>query len=574
MTVKVIICHSHGRYVRLSVVKILVFRKHLNNNLKQMYSNYFKWTIDFDSRDYPAMVVEDDGTNYSVINYEYDGAGNKTLVSWAGVSKKIDYSRTNIPTWISLWGSGKANDDPRATRPLPVLENRILWAEFYRASDALGRPEIDIIPGRGRVYYSHDELSQVTDIQNLTAGQVSISRFQYGYNSVGDRIFMDKTYQADPAVRSDYGYDLLSQLISATNPAEVFSYDVVGNRFYDGQEQYDQANRLLADGRYQYEYDDNGNRKLRQDLATNEVREYSWSSEDRLMQVTIKSDGVTATRSVQYLYDGAGRRIRKTVNDLTIGTTTDDRRYHYDGNEVFFTLKTNSATADNLNLHGIGVDNPIAVIEDLNRDGYWDLGLEVLSYTKDGLGSVREILNPLNEVVQKYDYTSFGATTVVAGPGAPGGMMSSNTFAYTAREYDEDADLYYYRARWYDPVTGRFISSDPIGFAGGDTNLYRYVDSVGKAHNSTDTNLYAYTRNNPIRYTDPLGLQPIPLGTALALAELIAMVPEVILILHEAGVLDGTTHIDASQPSPFDQPNRSLTPDEQITQWGTQNACH
>ncbi|MHB9050224.1 MAG: RHS repeat-associated core domain-containing protein, partial [Pirellulales bacterium] len=61
-------------------------------------------------------------------------------------------------------------------------------------------------------------------------------------------------------------------------------------------------------------------------------------------------------------------------------------------------------------------------------------------------------------------------------------------FTYTARELDSDTGLYYYRARWYDAATGKFMSEDPIDFAGGDQNLYRYV------------------RNSPLLYTDPSGL--------------------------------------------------------------------
>ncbi len=63
-----------------------------------------------------------------------------------------------------------------------------------------------------------------------------------------------------------------------------------------------------------------------------------------------------------------------------------------------------------------------------------------------------------------------------------------NIFGFTGREFDAESDLYYYRARYYNPASGRFLTADPIGFAGGDTNLYRYV------------------KNNPINRTDPLGL--------------------------------------------------------------------
>lgn len=59
---------------------------------------------------------------------------------------------------------------------------------------------------------------------------------------------------------------------------------------------------------------------------------------------------------------------------------------------------------------------------------------------------------------------------------------------FTGREWDKETGLYYYRARYYDPMEGRFISKDPLSFAGGDVNLYGYV------------------QNNPINWIDPWGL--------------------------------------------------------------------
>src|SRR5687768_13807633 len=81
----------------------------------------------------------------------------------------------------------------------------------------------------------------------------------------------------------------------------------------------------------------------------------------------------------------------------------------------------------------------------------------------------------------------FGATAVT-------GEASANSVAFTGRESD-GTGLYYYRARYYNPTLGRFISEDPIGFAGGDANLYAYVG------------------NDPISYKDPsglLGLEDMP----------------------------------------------------------------
>ncbi|MBK8812778.1 MAG: RHS repeat-associated core domain-containing protein [Acidobacteria bacterium] len=67
-------------------------------------------------------------------------------------------------------------------------------------------------------------------------------------------------------------------------------------------------------------------------------------------------------------------------------------------------------------------------------------------------------------------------------------METVLSFGKTCREYDDFTGLHYYRARWYDGNLGPFISEDPIGFAGGDFNLYGYVG------------------NGPLNRTDPSGL--------------------------------------------------------------------
>ncbi len=84
-------------------------------------------------------------------------------------------------------------------------------------------------------------------------------------------------------------------------------------------------------------------------------------------------------------------------------------------------------------------------------------------------------------MANSYVYDSYGRTLTVF-------ESAPQPFTYTGRELDSESGLYYYRARYFDPQTGRFISEDPIGFAGRDSNLYRYVI------------------NNPINSLDPFGL--------------------------------------------------------------------
>lgn len=100
-------------------------------------------------------------------------------------------------------------------------------------------------------------------------------------------------------------------------------------------------------------------------------------------------------------------------------------------------------------------------------------------YHADGLGSVTSISNTAGALAQTYTFDSFGKQTASSG-------SLTNPFQYTGRESDAETGLYYYRARYYDPTVGRFISEDPTGFKGG-------------------SNFYPYVTNDPANQTDPMG---------------------------------------------------------------------
>jgi RHS repeat-associated protein len=162
-------------------------------------------------------------------------------------------------------------------------------------------------------------------------------------------------------------------------------------------------------------------------------------------------------------------------------------KYVYDGDHIALVFDDadgpggNAPTLAHRMLHGPTVDMILAE-EDLS-ESYNDPG-RTLWPLGDHLGSIRDVMDtspgsttPVNHV----QYDSFGNVI-----GDPEPSMDS-FFGYTGRERDEESDLNYYRARYYDPELGRFISKDPIGFAAGDVNQFRYVG------------------NGPTNATDPSG---------------------------------------------------------------------
>jgi RHS repeat-associated protein len=139
-------------------------------------------------------------------------------------------------------------------------------------------------------------------------------------------------------------------------------------------------------------------------------------------------------------------------------------------------------------LHGLNIDEPLAML----RSGATSY------YEADGLGSITSLSNSSGSVVQTYNY--YGVTSF--GTHSSSGSIT-NPFRFTAREYDETG-LYFYRARYYDPQSGRFLSEDPIRFAGDTGSFYRYV------------------RNRPTYFRDPSGLLSIGPGfSAQCLADLL-----------------------------------------------------
>lgn len=306
--------------------------------------------------------------------------------------------------------------------------------------------------------YQYDGLDRLTRLLDAK-GASTVADRQYQYSTA-----QQITQIIEPTNTRSYGYDVVDRLTSAayTNPSqssENYAYDSVGNRtssHLSASYAYQRFNRLTNTSSVSYEYDANGNLISKTDAGGTWT--YNWDFENRLKQV-IKPGG----ESVSYKYDALGRRIQRTPS---AGVSTN---FVYDGQDVIKDINSDGSTVDYLN--GPGIDNKLRLTDSrLAATG-------PLYFVQDQLGSTTALTNSNGGVVAQIKYDAFGNST----------GSSLTRYDYTGRERDPDTGLIYYRARWYDPQVGRFISEDPIGLAGG-------------------INQFAYVLNGPINKSDPQGL--------------------------------------------------------------------
>jgi RHS repeat-associated protein len=319
--------------------------------------------------------------------------------------------------------------------------------------------------------YSYDDQGRLSQLANLHPTAGTLAAYAYGYDIdpqtqqptlLGQRTSMSLTVpsQGLTSAQSTYLYDADYQLTRANYPApapyngevHAWTYDALGNRltntvngvpqtytyFKNGSNPLN-GQRLQSDSVNTYTYTPNGNTLMRNGSGGNFT--FSWDYDDRMTSI---SGAATAS----YIHDYQGRRTSKTVS----GSTT---TYLYDGLNLI--RASGSSAADYL--FGPGIDEPLA----MSRGG------NIYFYAVDGLGSVNLVTDTSGAVQDAYLYDAWGVIKSQAG-------TLANDFGYTAREFAE-AGLWYYRARYYQPAIGRFLSRDPFGQRNKKGEWYAYADS-------------------------------------------------------------------------------------------------
>ena len=291
---------------------------------------------------------------------------------------------------------------------------------------------------------------------------------------------------------TNYTYDNDGQLLGATGsqPAASYQYDANGNRTSTGYVT-GADNLLLSDGTFNYTYDANGNctskTRISQTPADDYTTIYTWDYRNELTGVTTENNAGQVTQQVAYAYDAFGRLVGKVVS--VPGQADQKTAFVYDGEQIALQFDGSGASdlaASNLShryLSGPAIDQILAD-EQVTTPGQagnvvWPLA--------DNLGTVRDLAQynaatGVTTIANHRVYDSYGNLT------SQTNAAVDSLFGYTGQVFDKDTGLCYYRARWYDPSAGRFLSQDPIAFSSGDTNLDRYAS------------------NSPTNFTDPSGL--------------------------------------------------------------------
>jgi RHS repeat-associated protein len=360
--------------------------------------------------------------------------------------------------------------------------------------------------------YAYDQHGRLTliDHAGTAAGSTFSQDHVYSYDGA-NRISAYSNTIDNASI--GYTYDNRGQLVAASGFDVEYAYDENGNRIstyfsipvLEFAATIGDQNRLLErevpNGTVDYTYDNQGNRTSMFADANDDDQwsageagtEYTWDHRNRLVRVTNKT-GPTgpATKTIDYTYDAFNQLVKRVEDPDGAGTSAaiDQTFYFYDQGQValeFHKSGTGDLAPEDLAhryLWGPAVDQLLAD-EQVNWDDD-DADGEVLWALTDHLGSVRDVVDSNGDLRIHRDFAPFGNKVGEQHSDSSGNAVNSGqsgyvdvAFAFTGRYLDPDTGLQNNLHRWYDSTTGRWISEDPISFAAGDANLYRYVGNSG-----------------------------------------------------------------------------------------------
>jgi RHS repeat-associated protein len=404
--------------------------------------------ISYDALNRPGLMSYADGSG---IQATYD-AGNRLTQLADSVSGTYGWGYDGLDHVLSTTGSQGSvsytyDADGRRITMTPAAQATATYT-YDNANRLTG-----ITQGSETVQLAYDAANRRTTL-TLPNG-VAVN---YGYDNANELLGLAYV-QANGTVLGNlaYGYDNGGRRVSKTNS---FNTDLLPAPTTQTPT-FDLNDRETSFNGQALTYDADGN------LTFDGTNTYTWNARNQLTQVS--QNGVA---QLSYTYDALGRRTSKAVQG---GTPT---QYLYDR---FNAVQETQGGTINPILNGLGIDERFARNDATGRT----------YFLADALGSTIALTSSNGAIQNTYSYDPYGNTTQSA-------TGFTNPYQYTGREADA-AGLYYYRARYYSPGMGSFVSEDPIGFGGGQLSFY------------------AYAGGNPIMYRDPRGHELVLalVGTAI-----------------------------------------------------------
>ena len=341
----------------------------------------------------------------------------------------------------------------------------VLVSQYYHK----GGPLQKLSYGNGlQTEYHYQEDGSPAGLVTMTAQGKVLLNLRYAYDGNGNC-----TEKSGEPYRNTYTYDRMNRLTRSIQDGKGvrYAYDPAGNRLKKetGQEaetyHYNAKNQLIErhtrEGVIRYRYDLQGN--------------------------LLEEQG--ETRRKQYAYDAAGRQISVAVSESAgggDGAGSFVQLNRYDGENLRYETEENGKVIRFLFDRGELAEESIEDVQNRYLRGYDPLLLihqdgeeqSRSSFVQDETGSTLFLLDEAHEIRKSYRYDAFGDILQEMGD-------IPNHLTYTGQIYDGAAGQYYLRARFYNPVVGRFLQED----------TYR----------GDGLNLYAYCANNPVMYYDPSG---------------------------------------------------------------------
>jgi RHS repeat-associated protein len=258
-----------------------------------------------------------------------------------------------------------------------------------------------------------------------------------------------------------YGFDPngnISSILNDVNPPGGQALEVPG--IYTYQQGTNKLTHIAGTPPTDFGYDANGN------IISENGWTFVYDLSNQLIRVLSGGNQVA-----EYTFNGVGQRIKKV-------TQTETRVFHYDllGHLIAETNQSGQMLSDYVYLG----DQLLAMIKP---------GEVAYYYHNDHLGTPQVLTNETGSIVWKAVYTPFGGANILV-------ETVQNPFRLPVQYYDSETGFHYNYFRYYDPTTGRYVTPDPIGLAGG-------------------INLFVYALNNPINWIDPDGLQTRPVPGAI-----------------------------------------------------------